>query len=157
MEQLNLNPLQVAQYFIDQCDASAGDSITHLKLQKLLFYVQAWGMVLANKSFFSEKFQAWAHGPVLPSVYKNLKQHGFNNIAGEIIANDVNFTPSAKDVLNQVWDTYGELSAKHLERLTHQELPWIEARGGISPEARSETEISPDTIFYFYSKLQADE
>lgn len=156
MKELDINPLEVAQYFIDQCDTAAGDSITHLKIQKLLYYVQAWGMVLAKKSFFSEKFQAWAHGPVLPSVYHELKTHGFNNIAGEIIVNKAQFDEAINEILTEVWGTYGELSAKHLEQLTHQELPWQEARGNISPEARSENEINPETMTYYYSKLQTD-
>ena len=154
LQELGIKPLKVAQYFIDQCDISAGDSVTHLKIQKLLYYTQAWGLVIIKKSFFKEKFQAWAHGPVLPSVYKDLKFYGFANIAGEKIAEYDTFPDGAASVLSEVWGAYGELSAKHLELLTHQEFPWNEARGNIPPDARSDAEINPDTMIDYYSKLQ---
>ncbi len=150
MKQLHIKPLSVAQYFIDKCDATAGDSITHLKIQKLLYYVQAWGLVLMNKSFFEEKFQAWAHGPVLPSVYHNLKKYRFNNLASVSIGDSSEIQSSEKEIIDKVWDTYGELSAKHLEQLTHSEAPWIEARGGIPSDALCTNPLDDDKIITCY-------
>lgn len=154
MEEIDLEPLSVAKHFINKCDPEAGDSITHLKIQKLLYYVQAWGIVLTGNSFFREKFQAWPHGPVLPSVFHNLKGYSWNNIAGEVIAaGNLDTSEENMEVIESVWETYGELSAKHLEQLTHQELPWIEARAGLLPEAKTNIEINEETMKQFYKSL----
>lgn len=152
-KEIDLEPLKVAQYFINKCDVQAGDSITHLKIQKLLYYVQAWGLVFTGNSFFKEKFQAWSHGPVLPTVFHSLKQYRFQNIAGEIIAENLETTNKNVEVIENVWETYGELSAKHLEQLTHQEKPWIEARVGLLPEDKSINEIDQHTMCDYYAKL----
>jgi len=153
MKELNIGPLLVAKYFINKCDASAGDSITHLKIQKLLYYVQSWGLVLANSRFFNEKFQAWTHGPVLPSVYHELKKYKFNNLVTVSLSDDsIKLEPHEFDVLDQVWDSYSELSAKHLENLTHIEDPWLKARGGISAEASCTNEIDENIIISFYTE-----
>ena len=80
LQELGIKPLKVAQYFIDQCDISAGDSVTHLKIQKLLYYTQAWGLVIIKKSFFKEKFQQCLSRfftsvffiRVFPSIFSNI-------------------------------------------------------------------------------------
>ncbi len=151
MESLNINPSEIANYFTCTIDREAGDSITHLKLQKLMFYAQSWSLVLLDKSLFQEDFQAWSHGPVLPSIYESYKQYSYDTIP--ICSCDNNLTNEVVTLLEDIKNVYGEKSAKYLERLTHSELPWIEARGGISLEMRSTTPISKATMKDFYTKL----
>jgi uncharacterized phage-associated protein len=151
MECLKIEPLHVVQYYINKCDVVSGDSITHLKLQKLLYYTQAWGLVILNKRIFNERFQAWAHGPVLSTLYSKLKNHSYNNMAGEILVEEINLK-KIESHLDNVWDSYGELSAKHLEYLTHTELPWLHARGGISPEAKCTNTLDENIMRDFYAK-----
>ncbi len=151
MTNYNLDPAQIANYFTCTIDREAGDSITHLKLQKLMYYAQAWSLVMFDKGLFEEDFQAWSHGPVLPSVYENYKQYSYDNIP--ICSCENNLTPEIISLLDDIKGVYGEKSAKYLENLTHSELPWIEARGGISIEMRSTTPISKTTMKEFYKKL----
>ena len=59
----------VAQFFIQQADVESGDMMTHLRLQKLVYYSQAWHLVLQKKKLFRDRIEAWAHGPVIPNLY----------------------------------------------------------------------------------------
>ncbi len=86
----NLSPNDVANWFLCNIDREAGDSITHLKLQKLLYYAQAWSLVLKGKSLFEEDFEAWAHGPVLPSIFEQYKNMGFQALSYCECDNNVN-------------------------------------------------------------------
>ena len=63
----------VANWFLAKADYEAGDVITPLKLQKLLYYAQGWTLAILNKNLFEEDFQAWTHGPAIPSIYRKYK------------------------------------------------------------------------------------
>ena len=49
---------EVARFFLTK------ESMTHLKLQKLCYYAQAWYLTIYGQRLFNEEFQAWLHGPV---------------------------------------------------------------------------------------------
>ena len=66
----------VARYFVSLVDEEAGDSITNLKLQKLLYYAQGVNLALNDVCLFPDPIEAWTHGPVVPNVYRAYKQHG---------------------------------------------------------------------------------
>lgn len=141
--------LDIAKWFINSIDRDSGESISHLKVQKLLYYAAAWSRLLTGNDLFNERIEAWAHGPVVPEVFQALKDHGWNAIPP--LEMNTEFDANTIAVLNQVLDVYGEFSAKTLERMTHADSPWIEARGDLSPEARCDTEISKDRIAEFFS------
>ncbi len=46
---------------------------THMKLQKLLYYAQAWSLVWDEKQLFGDRIEAWANGPVVPRLFQQLK------------------------------------------------------------------------------------
>jgi uncharacterized phage-associated protein len=144
-------PNDIANWFLSHIDRDAGDSITHLKLQKLLYYAQAWSMVLCNKSLFEEDFEAWSHGPVLPDIYQQYKHFGFEALPNSDWPNTI--APNAERMLEDVQKVYGEKSARYLEELTHQEMPWIEARNGLPLEVRCSNIISKESMFRFYSRM----
>lgn len=146
--------INVADWFINQFDKESGDVITHLKVQKLLYFSEAWCQVLLNKELFSENIEAWAHGPVVREVFDQFRSAGWTplNVTGDVIEfdNDVN------DVLLQVLEAYGDVSAKHLEHLTHQDRPWKDARGSLSPEARCSNIISKQVIKSYFTEKYND-
>lgn len=150
-ETFHLSPFDVANWFTCTIDREAGDSITHLKLQKLIYYAQVWSIAIHKKSLFVEDFEAWSHGPVLPVVYRKFSEFGFQSLPSsecdDVITGDV------EDILIEVKRVYGELSAKKLEELTHQENPWIQARNGLPLEVSCSNVISKDSILGFYSTL----
>ena len=54
---------------------SKGFSVSPLKLQKLLYYTQAWHMVFFGRenTLFVNVPQAWVNGPVYPVIYDAYK------------------------------------------------------------------------------------
>lgn len=143
----------IAKWFLCAVDREAGDCITHLKLQKLLYYAQAWSLVLIDKPMFKEEIQAWMHGPVVPEVYDEYCKYGYNEIPkpDEYPMIDKEY----EEVLEEVMKTYGIFQAKYLEQLTHSEKPWIEARGDLPLEAKCDKVISLDTMKEYYTLMQA--
>ena len=101
-----------------------------MKLQKILYYIQAWNLALLNEPLFEEDFEAWLHGPVIRKVWDEYKSHSV--LIGELSEQDENinvkFTEDQEDVIEDVIDAYGNKSGYYLESLTHQEGPWKNAR-----------------------------
>lgn len=145
--------LDIAKWFLCAVDRESGDSITHLKLQKLLYYAQAWSLVLIDKTMFHEEIQAWTHGPVVPVVYDTYSNYHYSEIPKPAECPDID--RKYEEVLEEVMKAYGIYEAKYLEKLTHQEKPWKEARGDLPLEARCENPISLQTMKEFYSEMQA--
>lgn len=143
----------VAKYFLSRVEVDAGSLMTHLKLQKLCYYAQAWHLVFSGQAMFDEHFEAWAHGPVCPDLWKEYKDFSYHPIpAPEDF--DVNvFTQSQLETLNEVWDTYGQFDAKYLERLTHSEEPWLRARGSCPPGAACNNIITNESMKEYYSRF----
>jgi len=141
----------IAKWFVASLDREAGDSITPLKLQKIVYYAQAWALVLLGHPLFDEDFQAWAHGPVVESVYNEYKQYRWDAIPAPEEVPELE--DEVAEFLAEVWENYGDFSAKHLERMTHQEAPWKDARGDLPMEARSNAVISKQSMHDYYSAL----
>jgi uncharacterized phage-associated protein len=147
-----IGALQVAEYFIDKANQER-KPITNKKLQKLVYYAQAWSLVLKNKKLFDEKIEAWVHGPAIKSLYVEYKKFGFNLIEKKADnASLKNLSSADKKLLDEVWSVYGGLDADYLEMLTHSETPWKEAREGLQNSENSENEISLKTMKSFYSQ-----
>lgn len=143
----------VANWFICNIDRESGDSITHLKLQKMLYYAQAWSLVIIEKPLFNDEFEAWSHGPVLPNIYEKYKEHGYDTIP-ICDCNDNIIDSRIINLLLEVKSIYGEMSAKSLEELTHHESPWIIARGNRSKEERCNDIITKESMINYYSPLK---
>jgi len=143
---------EVAKYFIwkASCD---GKSITNKKLQKLLYYAQAWYLALKNKPLFTEDIQAWVHGPAIPSIYEQYKKFGYENIHMAINKKDIAALID-DDLLSEVWKVYGKYDAEYLETLTHNEKPWQKAREGLNAGDASTNVISKEEMQNFYKSLR---
>ena len=146
----------VAKYFLSRVEFEAGSLMTHLKLQKLCYYAQAWHLVFENVPLFDEHFEAWAHGPVSPSLFQEYKGYSYHPIPAPEDFDDHMFNSPQKETLEAVWDTYGQFEAKYLEDLTHQENPWITARGNCQPGEICTNTISLELMKEYYSKLNQD-
>ncbi len=152
MYSFGYKPIDIANWFICDLNNKTGASVTNLKLQKLLYYAQAWTIVFFNKALFDEDFQAWAYGPVLTSIYYNFKDLGNNVIpAGRHKVPDLENT-EIEELLKEVLSVYGDKSGYHLIELTHNEKPWIEARGNLSSEEKCNSIIKKTTMKTFYQK-----
>jgi uncharacterized phage-associated protein len=132
-------------------------TITNKKLQKLLYYSQAWNLVFNNKPLFKDKIEAWVHGPTIRAVYRNFKQFGYEPIQKAVKDEEVScINPKIRQLLDEIWRVYGKHEAQYLELLTHNEGPWQEAREGLTNSEASNNEISLNTMKSFYSKKLQD-
>ncbi|MCL5435238.1 MAG: DUF4065 domain-containing protein [Patescibacteria group bacterium] len=139
----------IAKYFIFK-NAKDKRNLTNKKLQKLLYYAQAWNLVFNNKKLFNNEIEAWIHGPAVRSIYTRYKVFGFNNIEDKIDENEFkNLTKDELRVLDTVWEVYGKYDAGYLEELTHSEEPWIKTRNNLLPYEGS-TRVIPTALMKAY-------
>ncbi|EIX4507253.1 DUF4065 domain-containing protein [Escherichia coli] len=107
-----------------------GDVITPLKLQKLVFYADAWYMALNDGSeLIGDQFEAWIHGPVVRDLYARFADYKWRAI--DEMTEKPDIPDSVVSHLEEVYGVFGGYTAYQLEQLTHQEKPWKEARKGI--------------------------
>ncbi|MFC7062628.1 Panacea domain-containing protein [Halobacillus seohaensis] len=140
----------VADYFLDKGNMGTEEAITHLKLQKLVYYAQAWYVALNyGKKLFDSRIEAWMHGPVCPELYNEYRNYGYKEI--ERPTSSPEFIDGITEVLESVWEVFGSYDGKFLEELTHSEDPWINARKGLPENATSNKEIKIDDMKNFYS------
>jgi uncharacterized phage-associated protein len=149
---------EVADFFVFQSRVD-NRPITNKKLQKLLYYAQAWSLVLNKKKLFNENIEAWIHGPVVPEIYKKYKKYGASDISGgcESVAvlEKIREDHETYEVLMEVWNLYGKFDGDYLEVLTHSEDPWLKTREGLDKSESSNLVISEQIIKdYYFHKLQ---
>ncbi|MCX4079744.1 DUF4065 domain-containing protein [Rickettsia hoogstraalii] len=122
-----LSCFDVANYFLVLVDREAGDSITQLKLQKLMYFAQGIHLALFDKVLFEEEIKAWKHGPVVPALRSIFGSFRDNVIPlpGEI--DFAIYDLATKKLLHKVYSFYGEHSAAYLRNLTHTHSIWYEA------------------------------
>ena len=125
--------------------------ITAMKLQKLVYYCQAWSLVWDEQPLFQEKIEAWANGPVVRELYDVHK--GMYEISSLPHGNPDNLTASQKETVIAVLDYYGGKSSQWLSDLTHMEDPWKNARAGLPEGSRSQREITPASMEEYYVSL----
>jgi uncharacterized phage-associated protein len=123
----DLDVFQVAEYLIRFFEERM-DNLTHLKLQKLLYYAQGIGFGRFNCRLMSCNFTAWEHGPVIEEVYKKYKNHASNPLSRD---DNVKMAEIVKDevvlsILKETISFYGIYSAWALRNKTHSEAPWLE-------------------------------
>lgn len=126
-ENLNLDVFVVAEYLIRFFE-SKEDCLTHLKLQKLLYYAQGIGLGRFNKKLFNNAFFAWDHGPVVQEIYNKYKNFGSAPLNKEtsIDLRELESNESAVGILNETISLYGIYSAWTLRNKTHNESPWLD-------------------------------
>lgn len=146
------NIFDVSLYILNELE-----EVTVMKLQKLTFYVKAWGLVWNEEELFPEEYQAWANGAVSPVLYN--KHRGMFKVSESLFseADISNLTDSQKETIDKVLEFYGDFTAQQLSDINHQETPWIEARGNLSPMERSTEVIPTDKIAEYYSGIFTSE
>lgn len=140
----------VADFFLNRVETEQGSSITHLKLQKLCYYAQAWYLALEDDKLFNENFEAWVHGPVNPNLFQRYRDYQWQNIQPVSDFDNSVFTQDQLEHLEEIWDIYGKYDGKYLEDLTHEEDPWIDARDGYEPTERCNNVIDVNHMAIYY-------
>lgn len=138
----------VATYILDE-----RGSMTAMKLQKLLYYCQAWALVWDEEPLFDDEFEAWANGPVIRRLYE--RHRGKFKVDSELFdsGKPIQLSATEQETIDEVLDFYGDKNAQWLSNLTHKESPWLDARGDIDPMDSSEEIISKASMHEYYSSL----
>jgi len=145
----SISAFDVANYFLVKAN-SEGDLITHLKMQKLLYYAQAWHLVNFGEPLFKERICPWNLGPVVEEVYHELKVFRASPIKYEATGNEESvFTDTQKTYLDEFYDYFIKYSAHELVNMSHNESPWKEAHKNEAPF------ISLESMKQFYTDLLA--
>lgn len=130
-------PIAVANYFI-QKSLDTGIEVTPMKLLKLVYISHGWSLGLLNEPLINEAVEAWTYGPVIPSLYRQLKEYGRGRVTkllsffqwGNLLKGFASPTiPEAdtrtRDLLENVWNAYGDKSGLYLSAITHKPAtPW---------------------------------
>lgn len=122
-----LSCFDVANYFLVLVDREAGDSITQLKLQKLIYFAQGIHLALFDKVLFEEEIKAWKHGPVVPALRSIFDNFRDNVIPLPCEIDFAIYTELQKKLIHKVYSFYGAHSAAYLRNLTHTHSIWYEA------------------------------
>lgn len=124
----------VADFFLSLQDEEAGDVISNLKLQKLLYYAQGYHLAAFGCPLFPEKVRKWQHGPVVKEIYHAFSDYGSGGIPEPSSLNENAFDEEQVSFLNEIYRIFGQYSAWKLRNMTHEEPPWVDApvRGIIS-------------------------
>ena len=124
--------------------------MTAMKLQKLVYYCQAWSLVWDEKPLFSERIEAWASGPVIRSLYERHRgEYRITTWEG----NPNEFDSTQRATIDGVLAFYGDQNSQWLSDLTHKEDPWRKARKGLGPTDRGNREITHESMMEYYSSL----
>lgn len=124
--------------------------MTTMKLQKLVYYCQAWSIVWDDEQLFPEKILAFDNGPVVRELWESTRpkyrvervDHGSSE----------NLSEKQKDTIVAVLKFYGDKDAQWLSDLTYMESPWADAY-----RIGQNTEITLEKMSEYYSSLKPDE
>lgn len=146
---------EIADYFVWFCHEN-GDFVSNLGLQKYLYYAQGWHLCLYDEALFDDRLEAWVHGPVHPPTYGHFKHNLWNPIGDKVERPELDERVEAH--LREVYEAYSGFSGWDLERMTHTEAPWREARGGIPDDEPSSAPITHESMRrHFRGRLKEQE
>jgi len=144
------NVFDVAEFILN----SLNTSITTMKLQKLVYYCQAWSLAWDDKPLFDNDFEAWANGPVCRELFNGHK--GLFVVEKGQFKKHLNnecFDKSETATINAVIEYYGDKEPHWLSELTHKEDPWKLARGNCSEFSYCDNVIAKTVMQNYYSSL----
>jgi uncharacterized phage-associated protein len=128
--------------------------LSAMKLQKLVYYAQAWSLVWDDRPLFPERIEAWANGPVVRDLYE--RHRGHFQVHDWRWGSAERLEDAARRTIDDVLGYYGPRSAQWLSDLTHRETPWKDARRGLPDGERGDREISLESMMEYYSSLPPD-
>lgn len=141
---MTINATRIGQYFL-----SKNQELTDIQIQKLVYYAYSWYMVFHDgKKLFDERPEAWIHGPVFRTLFDSMKDYKkFSDLSCV-----EQMGKSNSEFLDKIYNVYGKYSGNELERMTHSESPWINARNGLQPHEFSQNKIDDRDIISYYGQ-----
>ena len=141
-----VNVFDVVAYLLQK-----SGEMTAMKLQKLVYYCQAWSLVWDEVPLFTERIEAWSNGPVVRELFEEHK--GKFRVDELSTGNSKKLSPMQIETIDAVLRDYGKKPSRWLSDLTHSEKPWQDARQGVSDSARGDAEITHASMAEYYENL----
>ena len=146
--------IDVAKFLLELAEREdEPDRLSHLRLQKLLYYTQGWSLALRDKALFRDRIEAWAHGPVVKKLYPHFASYGNGTIPSPDFKFSDGLDAEEKELVEAVWDAYKKFSATSLREMSHTEKPWKDTRGTLKPADKCEEEITQAAMKKFFKSL----
>lgn len=143
----------IAKEFVNM-GISAGDPVTQMKLQKMVFFAQGLHLALHQEVLCNEPFYAWKFGPVIPSIYQVYKKWGSSPIVEKPVfpdsANSDLLSSTERETIDYTWEITKNLDGITLSNWSHAaNSPWAQAY------AKGENTIISNSIIkeYFEQNL----
>lgn len=147
----------ITDYIISQIKSEEKRvSLINLKIQKLLYYIQAWSYGINQGPLFNGEFQAWIHGPINVHIFERFS-------ASKTLYSEINLTDRIKDnielpdeiaeFVDFILENYVKFSGAELEQLIQEDLPWLKTRGHLGKNEKSTDVIEPELLRNYYGKL----
>ena len=147
------NKIDVVTHYLLHCNLD----ITHLALQKMLYYAQAFFHAIFHIDLFTDDCEAWVYGPVYPYIYDKYKgndkysliectEEDFGYASNHLTMNEITF-------LNAISSAFGKYSGSVLIKMTHNERPWQNTRGCLRPKDHCRTVISKEEINTYFDEI----
>ncbi len=133
----------VADYLLQRVGA-----VDSHKLQKLLYYCQAWSLVWDGAPMFDDAIEAWQHGPVVRRVFRQHK--GQYRVEQPFGGSPDTLSVEARATIDAVVELYGSFTGEQLRELTHREQPWRDARGDTPADDASTAPIETAALASYY-------
>jgi len=114
-----------ADYFMGRAESTQEGHITSLGLQRLLYYSQGFFLATFDRPAFDEEILATSAGPIVKTIADR-----YRNLPGRIhcrMASNFDFSNDELDLLDDVWNVYGQFADWRLRELVHEDPPWSEA------------------------------
>jgi len=124
--------------------------MTAMKLEKLVYYAQAWHLVWEGVPLFTEPIEAWMNGPVCPALYK---RHRGSFEVTEWDGASGALTVEESSSVDAVLSYYGDWPPAKLSAQTHSEGPWRDARQGLGVTERGSSVIPLESMQAFYDAI----
>lgn len=147
---------QIADYLILKSQQES-EVITNKRLQKLLYYMQAWHLVINGKPLFTDKIEAWIHGPAISSIYETYKSYVAKPIDKKVDTKIIkDLGDSTVSFIDRIYTAYKKYDTNTLEFMTHAENPWQIARKGVEANESSSNEITLESMKQYYGDRLAE-
>ena len=121
---------------------------SELKLHKLMYFAQRQSLALTGKPLFSDEFEGWIHGPVLPDL------RFFFDFSFTTITPSDSLSDTEEYIIDNVISEYGSLAAWALRDLTHKESSWLKSREGLSTDGHGSIKIPLEDIITDAKKVR---
>jgi uncharacterized phage-associated protein len=143
--------LEVAGYLLKlAAEEPEPEFLSHMRLQKLLYYVQGWSLGVRGHAMFESPIEAWRHGPVVRDVFPHFADYGDNPIPFSRAGTGAALARADRDFIASIWESYKGYSAAALRSKTHAEPPWLLSWGTRGSDERCDEIIPHDVLAAFF-------